>query len=172
MSTQTVRPATVRDAKAIARVHAAVTQAIHRDVFGLDQLSGPSLDELQVYWREAIEYSEPQVQVAIEGETMVGFVGFDRSRDKGTLSTTGEIWALCVLPDHWQQGLGTALWDAANDGLKEEGCTRVTVWVPVRDERALRFFEHAGFKREMNTLKTVQAGSTKIEEIRLRRELQ
>jgi hypothetical protein len=36
----------------------------------------------------------------------------------------------------------------------------------------LRFFEHAGFKREMNTLKTVQAGSTKIEEIRLRRELQ
>ena len=171
MSTQTVRPATVRDAKAIARVHATVTQAIHREVLGLNQLSGPSLEERQAYWREAIEYSEPQVQVAIEGETMVGFVGFDRSRDKGTPSTTGEIWALCVLPDHWQQGVGTALWDAANDGLKEEGCTRVTVWVPVRNERALQFFEHAGFKREMSSLKTVQTGSTAIEEIRLRREL-
>jgi len=171
MSTHTVRPATVRDAKAIARVHATVTQVIYRDVLSLDKLSGPSQDERQAYWREAIEYSEPQVQVAIEGESMVGFVGFDRSRDKGTPSTTGEIWALCVLPEHWQQGVGTALWDAANDGLKEEGCTRVTVWVPLRDERALRFFENAGFKREMNTLKTVQAGSAKIEEIRLRREL-
>ena len=161
----------MRDAKAIARVHAAVTQAIQREFFGLSPIGGPSLDERQNYWREAIEYSEPQVQVAIEGETMVGFVGFDRSRDKGTPSTTGELWALCVLPDHWQQGVGTALWDAANDGLKEEGCTRVTVWVPVRNERALQFFEHAGFKREMSSLRTVQIGSITVEEIRLRREL-
>jgi len=36
----------------------------------------------------------------------------------------------------------------------------------------LRFFEHAGFKREMSSLKTAQAGSTKIEEIRLKRDLQ
>jgi len=171
MSTQTVRPATVRDAKAIARVHATVTQAIHRDVFCLDQLSGPSLDERQVYWREAIEYSEPQVQVAIHGDEMVGFVGFDRSRDKGTPSTTGEIWSLYVLPEHWNRGAGTALWDAANDGLKEEGCTKVTAWVPVRNERALRFFEHVGFKREMTTLKTVSLGHLKIEEIRLKRDL-
>jgi ribosomal protein S18 acetylase RimI-like enzyme len=148
-----------------------VTQAIHRDVFGLDQLSGPSLDELQVYWREAIEYSEPQVQVAIEGETMVGFVGFDRSRDKGTPSTMGEIWSLYVLPADWGQGAGVALWDAAHDGLKEEGCTSVSAWVPVRNERAMRFFEHAGFKREMTSLKTVPVGTARLEEIRLKRTL-
>ena len=171
MTTHTVRPATVRDAKAIARVHASVTQAIYRDVLSIDKLSGPSMDERQSYWREAIEYSEPQVQVAIEGEAMVGFVGFDRSRDKGTPSTTGEISALCVMPEQWQHGVGTALWDAANDGLKEEGCTKVTVWVALRDERALRFFEHAGFKREMNTIRTVSIGVAKIEEIRLRRDL-
>jgi hypothetical protein len=81
MITHTVRPATVRDAKAIARVHAGVTQALLRDILMMDKLSGPSIEERQAYWREAIEYSEPQVQVAIEGETMVGFVGFDRSRD-------------------------------------------------------------------------------------------
>jgi ribosomal protein S18 acetylase RimI-like enzyme len=171
MITHTVRPATVRDAKAIARVHASVTQALLRDVLMMDKLSGPSIEERQAYWREAIEYSEPQVQVAIEGETMVGFVGFDRSRDKGTPSTTGELWALCVLPDHVQQGIGTALWDAAHDGLKDEGCTKVTVWLPLRDERALRFFEHNGFKRETNSLRLVSAGSAKMEEIRLRRDL-
>jgi ribosomal protein S18 acetylase RimI-like enzyme len=171
MSSYHVRPATVRDAKAIARVHLTTTVAAYRDILPADALGGPSLEQRQAHWREAIEYSEPQVQVALGGEEMVGFVGFDRSRDKGTPSTTGEIWSLCVLPEHGGQGVGTSLWDAANDGLKEEGCTKVTVWVPVRNERALRFFEHIGFKREMTTLKTVSLGSVRIEEIRLRRDL-
>jgi hypothetical protein len=35
----------------------------------------------------------------------------------------------------------------------------------------LRFHELAGFKREMNTIKTVAVGSVKIEEIRLSRAL-
>jgi hypothetical protein len=35
----------------------------------------------------------------------------------------------------------------------------------------LRFFEHNGFKRETNSLRLVSAGSAKMEEIRLRRDL-
>lgn len=169
--THTVRSATVRDAKAIARVHAAASGAMQRELFGLDKHSGPALEERQAYWREAIEYSEPQVKVVIEGETMVGFVGFDRSRDKGTPSTTGEIWALCVVPAQWRQGIGTALWEAAQEGLREEGCTRVTVWVPLRDARALQFFERAGFRRDADSVRGLQVGTTRIEEIRLGREL-
>jgi ribosomal protein S18 acetylase RimI-like enzyme len=79
---------------------------------------------------------------------------FDRSRDAGTKSTVGEIWALYVLPEHWGKGAGLALWDGAREGLKEEGCTQVTLWVLLRNERALRFYEQAaGFKREMPSLK-------------------
>jgi RimJ/RimL family protein N-acetyltransferase len=43
--------------------------------------------------------------------------------------------------------------------------------VPVRNERAMRFFEHAGFKREMTSLKTVPVGTARLEEIRLKRTL-
>jgi hypothetical protein len=53
----------------------------------------------------------------------------------------------------------------------EEGCTEVTLWVPLRNERALRFFELAGFKRELGTAKTATVGGVKVEEIRLRRGL-
>lgn len=171
MSSYQVRPATIRDAKAIAQIHVAAAQAAYKDLLPDDQLSAPSVEKRQAYWREAIEYSEPQVQVAMKGDEIVGFVGFDRSRDKGTPSTMGEIWALYVLPAECGQGAGVALWDAANDGLKEEGCTNVSVWVPVRNERAMRFFEHAGFKREMTTLKTVPVGTARVEEIRLKRPL-
>lgn len=171
MSSYQVRPATVRDAKAIAQIHVAAAQAAYKGLVPDDQLNAPSVDKRQAFWREAIEYSEPQVQVATKDDEIVGFVGFDRSRDKGTPSTMGEIWALYVAPAEWGQGAGLALWDATNDGLKEEGCTNVSLWVPVRNERAMRFFEHAGFKREMTTLKTVPIGTIKLEEIRLKRPL-
>jgi hypothetical protein len=55
--------------------------------------------------------------------------------------------------------------------LLEEGCISVSVWVPLRNERALRFFELAGFKRDMATAKTVAMGSVKVEEVRLKRNL-
>jgi ribosomal protein S18 acetylase RimI-like enzyme len=171
MSSYQVRPATVRDAKTIAQIHVASAQAAYQGLLPDDQLPAPSVEKRQAYWREAIEYSEPQVQVVTKGDEIVGFVGFDRSRDKGTPSTMGEIWSLYVLPAECGQGAGVALWDAANDGLKEEGCTNVSVWVPVRNERAMRFFEHAGFKREMTSLKTVPVGIARLEEIRLKRPL-
>ena len=142
MSSYAVRPASARDAKAIAEIHVATWQATYKDLMPDDYLKSMTLDKRQAYWREAIEYSEPQLLVATENDKVVGFVGFDRSRDAGTKSSVGEIWALYVLPAHWGQGVGVALWDGAREGLKEEGCTQVTLWVLLHNERALRFFEH------------------------------
>ena len=172
MSNYQVRPATLRDAKAIAQIHTASGLEAYRGIVPDDQLKAmSSVEKRQAYWREAIEYCEPQVQVAMDGDKIVGFVGFDRSRDEKSRQTTGEIWAIYAAPSHWNKGVGVTLWDAAREGLLEEGCTNVTVWVPLRNERALRFHELAGFKREMSTAKTTPVGSIKIEEIRLKRSL-
>ena len=169
MSSIQVRPATLRDAKAIAQIHALSAQTAYQGIVPEEQLKSLSVEKRQAYWREAIEYCEPQVQVAVEDETIVGFVGYDRSRDEKSRPTTGEIWAIYAAPTHWNQGVGLALWDAARDGLQEEGCTNVTAWVPLRNERALRFHEMAGFKRELSTAKTAVIGGVKIEEVRLKR---
>jgi ribosomal protein S18 acetylase RimI-like enzyme len=170
MSSYSVRHATPRDAKAIAEIHVATWQAAYKDLMPEDYLSKISVEKRLAYWREAIEFSEPQLLVATDGDEIVGFVGFDRSRDAGTKSTVGEIWAMYVAPAHWGKGAGLALWDGAREGLKEEGCTQVTLWVLLHNERALRFYEQAaGFKREMPSLKTVAFGSAKLEEIRLKR---
>ena len=171
MSNYEVRPAEMRDARAIAEVHAASAAVAYADVLPEDQLRALAPATREAKWRDAIEFSEPQVQVAVLGDKIVGFVGFDRSRDPKTRPTTGEIWAIYAAPSHWSQGVGVALWDAARDGLSEEGCTTVTAWVPLRNERALRFHELAGFKREMSTAKTSVVGSVKIEEVRLQRPL-
>lgn len=171
LTTFEVRPATLRDAKAIAEIHAAADQAAYKSLLPQDSLPPIPIEKRQAYWREAIEFSEPQVQVALDEGRIVGFVGFDRSRDKGSPPTTGEIWSIYAATSHWGQGVGLALWDAAREGLQEEGCNKVTLWVPLGNERALRFHELAGFKREPSSARTVPMGAVRIEEIRLKRAL-
>jgi ribosomal protein S18 acetylase RimI-like enzyme len=166
-----VRPATLRDAKNIAELHNATFREAFKALISEAEIPAMPLEKRQAYWREAIEYSEPQVHVALDDDKIVGFVGFDRSRDKGTPPTMGEIWAIYVNPAYWGKGVGLALWDAAREGLMEEGCTHVSLWVPIANERALRFHELAGFKREMASAKTVPIGAVRIEEIRLKRSL-
>ena len=166
-----VRPAVLRDARAIAELHNATVQDAYRGLLGDVTVPVMALDKRQAYWRDAIEYAEPQVHVALLGERIVGFVGFDRSRDEGTKQTMGEIWSIYVDADFVGLGVGLSLWDAAREGLVEEGCTDVSIWLPLANERAMQFFTNAGFKREMPSAKTVSIGGVKIEEIRLKRAL-
>ena len=164
-----IRSATLRDAKAIADIHVNASRGA--GFAPSDPFAILAADKRQAHWREAIEYSEPQVMVALDAGQIIGFVGFDRSRDAGTPPTTGEIWALYLTPAYQGKGAGLALWDAAREGLLEEGCSQVTLWLPLANERALRFFELAGFKRQMNSIRTVPIGGVRIEEMRLKRTL-
>lgn len=170
-TTFTVRPATLRDAKTIAEIHHTSINASYRSL--LSTVASPlgTLEGRVTFWRDAIEFCEPQVMVALEKDKIVGFVGFDRCRDPKTPATMGEIWDIHVQASRIGLGAGLALWDAAREGLLEEGCTHVCVWIPLANERALRFHEIAGFKREMSTAKTVDVDKVKIEEIRLKRPL-
>ncbi len=169
MPSYQVRPAIPRDAMAIADIFAAAIQVSFQGLVPDDEIAALYATKRQGYWREAIEMGEPQIQVVTDGEQVVGFVGYDRSRDAGTPSTMGEIWQIYVNPIRWDTSAGLALWDAARDGLEEEGCTHVSLWLPMRNDRALRFHEIAGFKREMTSAKTVDLGGTKVEMVRLKR---
>ena len=169
MTSYKVRTAEDKDAETIAAVHASSSHAAYEAV-APDAQSLPMPKRI-AFWRDAIEYGEPLVHVVMDNARLVGFVGYDRSRDPKSKPTTGEIWALYVEPDAWGTGAGLALWDAAREGLMEEGCTDVTMWIPLRNERALRFAELAGFKRELNTARTAVLGGVKLEEIRLKRPL-
>ncbi len=165
------RPATLKDAQIIAEIHVETWAAAYTGIVPDDHLKSLTVAKRLALWQDAIKFSEPQVWVATDANAVVGFVGFDRSRDAKSKATMGEIWAMYAAPDYWGEGVGLALWDAAREGLVDEGCTDVTLWVLLRNERAMRFYELAGFKREMNTAKTVVMGSGKVEEIRMKRSL-
>ena len=171
MSSVEVRFATLADAPAVANLHLIASRAVHEGVVPEAHWQATPPAKRVSFWKEAIEYGEPQVMVATLGDEVVGFVGFDRSRDPKSKNTTGVLWALYVDPDHFGQGVGLALWDAAREGLQDEDCTDVTVWVALASAKALAFFDAAGFKREMNTARTVPLGGVRVEEIRFKRSL-
>ena len=167
MTRYTVRPARGGDARTIAEIHAQATHA------GLAATGAPAnpeagIEKRRAFWRAAVEHAEPILHVVLGGEEVVGFVGYDRCRDEGTPPTTGEIWVLHVLPSHWGRGAGDALCKAALEGLSEEGCTESVAWVPLVNERALAFFERAGFEREAGASKTVTWNGVELQEARLR----
>jgi GNAT superfamily N-acetyltransferase len=166
-----IRPAGLRDARSIAAIHSDICEIVDSQLIPPEFFKLDSLDSRLDFWRDAIEYGEPQVLLATTpGEDkIVGFVGFDRSRDAGTQPTVGEIWAIYVLPAYWGTGAGLALWDAAREGLLDEGCTQVTIWLPLANERALRFHELAGFKRENGSARTIAVSGFRLEHIRLKR---
>ncbi len=166
-----VRPATLADAKTIAEIHVEAWEAAYTGIVPDDHLKSLTVAKRQAMWSDAIKFAEPQVLVALDANAIVGFGAYDRSRDPKSKATTGEIWAMYVAPDYWGEGVGLALWDELQEGLLDEGCTDVSLWVLLRNERALRFYELAGFKREMNTAKTVVMGSGKVEEVRMKRSL-
>ncbi len=171
MSSVDVRYATLADAPAVANLHLIASRTLFEGVVPDAHWQATPPAKRVSFWKEAIEYGEPQVMVAMQGGEIVGFVGFDRSRDPKSKNTTGELWAIYVDPDLIGKGVGLALWDAAREGLQEEDCTDVTVWVPLASTKALAFFDAAGFKREMNTARTVPMGGVRVEELRFKRSL-
>src|SRR3954466_9259665 len=108
MSSFQVRPPVESDAQQVAAIHAASAHAAYEAVAPAAQQL--PMEKRLAFWRDAIEYGEPLVHVALDEGRVVGFVGFDRSRDPKSKPTTGEIWALYALPSHWNQGVGLALW--------------------------------------------------------------
>ncbi len=168
MTSFVIRPAKLPDAPAIARIHAST---VFRTSMQVPPGDGTSPRELR-FWREAIDYAEPQLHVACCEQEVIGVVGFDRSRDPGTPPTSGEIWTIQVLPAYWGQGAGLALWDVAREELLHEGCTEVSIWIGLDNDRAMRFHELAGFKRVMSSARTAVLDGKRSEQIRLKRRLQ
>ena len=169
MSAYPIRAATLKDVRPVAEIHVAAWQAAYRGVLGEEQLGIVTVERRQAFWRDAIDLAEPQLLVATEGQQVVGFVAFDRSRDKGSPQATGELWALYAAPARWGSGIGQALWQGAREGLLEEGCSEVTLWLPLHNERALRFCAAAGFERDPGSQRAVDVAGARVQEIRLRR---
>ncbi|NPA26649.1 MAG: GNAT family N-acetyltransferase [Chloroflexi bacterium] len=76
----------------------------------------------------------------------VGFVVMHANWQDTTGQPVGEIHELVVAPEHWGQGVGSRLLQAALAHARDAGRTRAGLWVGERNLRAQRFYQRHGFR--------------------------
>jgi GNAT superfamily N-acetyltransferase len=145
-----VRAARPSDAGAIARVHVDSWRVGYRGLLADDALEQLSVDERQATWRrlladESAHRDGRQVDVAVAGGSVVGFVAAGPSRESDRSALSGEVYAVYVHPDHWSAGIGRALLDTAIAHLRTLGMPEAHLWVLADNARARRFYELAGW---------------------------
>lgn len=84
---------------------------------------------------------------------------------------TGEVYALYADPDLIGTGIGRALLHEAHARMRDEGCTASALWVLDGNERALRFYERAGYRPDGRTQDDPYDDGTVLTELRYRRAL-
>jgi ribosomal-protein-alanine N-acetyltransferase len=110
----------------------------------------------QVCFVEGIAYSEAEMRhflgrplaVRIVGEQdgkIQGFIIADRFRPRRSQQWMGKIITIDVLAEVRRTGLGSRLLTAAEERLKEAGCTYVSLETAVDNLAAMRFYKKHGY---------------------------
>lgn len=165
-----IRPAGPEDALGIATIHVEAWRVAYRGIVPDEYLRSLTIEQRHAGWRRILE-TEESVWVAAEGDTVLGWISASRSRDVNASQSTGEIWAVYVDPGHWGQGVGRALCAAADEELRKQGFTDVTLWVLKENERALRFYVLTGLIRDVCEDRFVHLGGKALPEVRMRKPL-
>lgn len=161
-----VGPATAEDCRAIAEVHVESWQRAYRGILPEPYLASLSVSEREAMWRRMVEQQPSHLLVVRAAGQVVGFIAFGASRDPDAPSDRAEVRALYVRATSWSTGAGRCLWLEALRRILSEGYTSVGLWVIAGNERAIRFYERAGFVAEPGSRKSSDLGGTMLEEVR------
>ena len=97
--------------------------------------------------------------VAKADDQVIGFVCYGKHGDDA-LADCGEVFAIYVLADYYDQKVGYALMHAAIEKLA--ACKKIAVWVLKGNDRAIHFYERYGFRFD-GTEKEIKLGSPNTE---------
>lgn len=141
-----IRPATLADAPAVARIHMDSWRTTYRGMVSDDFLDNLLFDDRLARWQQRLAFEEPgtfaYVAEAAPGE-VVGFAYGGRERT-GYPDYTGELWALHIAVPYQRAGLGKRLTSEVARKLHGMGLNSILIWVLAENHPARRFYERLG----------------------------
>jgi L-amino acid N-acyltransferase YncA len=161
-----IRHAEPEDVRAVAEIHVEAWRAAYADIFPEDFLKSLTVASRQTFWAQFLKEKQGHLQVAIDGDRMLGWINTGPCRDQDAVTGDAEIWALYASPVVWSTGVGRQLWWAAQSALREQAFRRCRLWVLAQNARGMRFYQAAGFERDAGSGKTIELGGVKVEEVR------
>ena len=159
--------AVLEDARSVAEIHVSSWQTAYKDLLPADYLASLSAEQREKWWRECISAGTPQLLVAKDNDSIVGWINFGKSRDDDAPESRAEIWALYAAPTSFSTGIGRMLWLCALEQLTMQGFTSCSLWVIAENSRAIRFYRKAGFVRDdRGPAKSFDLGGVQLQEVR------
>jgi ribosomal protein S18 acetylase RimI-like enzyme len=138
----TVREATVEDIPGIQRVARSGWMATYGDF-----LTETAIETILDDWYAAEQLERPitsteNVYLVAELDGIAGYASA-----APTANEEAQLYAIYADPDHWNDGLGTALLDGVRDRLSDRGIRRLRVEVLAENSVGVSFYESRGFER-------------------------
>ena len=144
-----IRVANPADAGSIARVHVDSWRTTYVDIVSAEYLAGLSYRERESVWSRILTMDRPATSTfvaATDGGDVVGFAHGGPERE-GDRTYRGELYAIYVLEEHQNRGLGRHLVSAVAQCLLDDGFNSMLVWVLEDNRGARRFYESVEGKR-------------------------
>lgn len=164
-----LRPASLNDVPALARVHVASWRAAYRGLMPDSVLDGLSEEAFADNWRQRLTQMPRSTMVAVAAEEVIGFAAAGPSRDADAVPLkTGELYALYLHPERWGTGTAHRLWSGMHQWLVVEELAVVTLWVLEGNARARAFYERVGFRQEPDAVRALAREGTVLPEVRYR----
>jgi ribosomal protein S18 acetylase RimI-like enzyme len=157
------------DARGIARVHVETWRAAYSDLIPNAYLDALSVDQREEWWAKELNLlpADRHPWVAETREGIVGFAVVGAARDEDAAVSVGEVYAIYVLPECWERGVGRTLLSHAERDLIEHGYAEAVLWVLADNARARSFYELLGWRLDGATKPASFAGR-EVEEVRYR----
>lgn len=168
-----IRTAREADARGIAEVRVRTWQRAYRDILPAEFLDELSVEAGESRWRDLLSAPAPDRRTWVADSAgqvvgrVVGFVTAGALRGQPVQPLTGEVYAIYVLPDCWDRGVGWALLGHAEKDLREHGYDEAVLWVLADNQRARTFYERAGWRADGVT-KQDTFGGREVTEVRYR----
>lgn len=162
-----VRPANRADIPALAHVFTESWRVAYAGLMPDQLLASLSTSrrEAQLERLFASSMDRESLLAAEVDSKVVGtaWTGPDRAHDAD--EDSGELYAIYVLSDHWDRGVGHALMQSALDSLRTNGFQRAVLWVLDGNRRAEQFYERVGWTRD-SAMKLEEWGDFQLQEVR------
>lgn len=167
-----LRRAHESDARAIAEVHVRTWQQAYSGLVPAALLESLNVEARERFWRREIDVlaADRRPWLADAEGQVAGFASAGPSHDDDADPSTGEVYAIYVMPECWDRGVGRNLLAHAERDLRTHGYADATLWVFEANGRTRRFYESAGWQPD-GTAKSEDFGGVGLREIRYRKAL-
>ena len=145
MSGFLVRNATLEDAEKIAYIHVKAWQESYKGIIDQNYLDTISFSERFAFRKKILMHPKPaQINlIAVQNNQIIGFCDAGAAFDSSEVYR-GEIYAIYLLSEFKQHGIGRTLFNYVNRHLEENLLTPYITWVLEENKNACRFYENCG----------------------------